>query len=99
MKYMNAKIEEAGLYYIGHFRTAYIKIDLETRGGGACVTIPAANIEKLLDLFADDIEENIEDGFYIHHLKGLPVRLLLDDTGKIIAFGDIFSEEDEMMKL
>ena len=99
MKYENAKIEEAGLYYIGHYRTAYIKIELVTRGGGACVTSPAANVEKLIDLLADDIDKNIEDGFYIHHLKGLPVRMLLDGTGKIVAIGNILSEEDEMMKL
>lgn len=99
MKYENAKIVEAGLYYIGHFRTACIKIELETRGGGACVTIPVAKVEELLDLFADEVDENIEDGFYVHHLKGLPVRMLLDGTGKIIAIGDILSEEDEMLKL
>lgn len=99
MKYMNAKIEEAGLYYVGHHRTAYIEIDLETRGGGARITIPVDRVEELVGMFRNDIQENVEDGFYIEHLKGVPTRLLLDDTGKIIAFGDIFSEEDEMMKL
>jgi hypothetical protein len=99
MKYENAKIVEAGLYYIGHFRTAHIMLDLETRGGGASITIPVDRVEELVDMFENDIRENVEDGFYIEHLKGVPMKLLLDATGKIVAFGDIFSEEDEMMKL
>lgn len=97
MKYENAKIVEVGLYYIGHYRTAHIKIDLETRGGGACVTIPTNKIGEFLSIFEDDID--LEDGFYIHHLKGLPVRMLLDETRKIVAIGNILSEDDEMMKL
>ena len=97
MKYENAKIEEAGLYYIGHYGTVNVKLDLETRGGGASVTIPIDKIEEFLSMFEDDID--LEDGFYIHHLRGFPVRMLLDGTGKITAIGDILSEKDEMLKL
>ena len=58
MKYTNAKITQAGLYYIGHYRTACIRLELKTRGGGATVSVPVAQVGKLLEMFEDEIEAN-----------------------------------------
>lgn len=56
-------------------------------------------LKNFLACLPHDIDENIEDGFYVHHLKGLPVKMLLDETRKIVAIGNILSEKDEMLKL
>ena len=96
---INAKIRKAGLYFNGHFNTYSIRIILDIRGGGAAVEIPVEKTEEFMSMFSDELD--LENGVFVHDLKGVPVVLKTADNrySKIVAIGNILATEDELMNL
>lgn len=96
---INAKIEQAGLHYNGYYKHCSIRIDLITRGGGASIELPVEWTKGLMEMFEDDLD--LENGVFVSDLKGVPVVLKLDGDntyqGRIVAIGNILSNEDEML--
>ena len=93
----NARIQDIGLYYDGHFDRLSIRCVVDGRGWGTSVYIPIAKMKKFVSLFGDSID--LENGIYIHELENAPVKVVLNDENSIVAIGDILSTEDEMVKL
>lgn len=98
---VNARIEQAGLYYNGHYRHYSLRIVLKTRGGGASIELPVDRTEELIEMFEDDLD--LENGVFVGDLKDVPVVLKLDGDneyqGRIVAIGNILASEDEMLYL
>jgi len=98
---VNAKINQAGLYFDGHSGRYCIMVVLETRGGGASIKIPVEKTGELMKAVGDELD--LENGVFVNQLEGVPVVLKLDGDrefqGKIVAIGDILSSEDEMFYL
>ena len=98
---VNAKIEQAGLYFDGHYRRYYIMVVLETRGGGASIKIPVDKTGDFMDVFRGELD--LENGAFVNELEGTPVVLKLksdnEHSGEIVAIGDILASEDELFEL
>lgn len=94
---INAKIEEAGLYFNGHYNRYCVRIVLRTRGGGASIELPVERTEELMSMF--DKELDLENGVFVSDLKDIPVVLKTTDNGKIVGIGDIFSDENDVMDI
>ena len=96
---VNAKIEEIGLYFNGHYNHYCVRIVLEMRGGGGSVEFPVERIEEFMSMF--DNELDTENGVFVQELKGTPVVLKTDGDryGNIVAIGDIMADENELMQL
>ena len=97
MKTENARIQNIGLYYEGHFGNVYVKCVLDGRGWGAQIIIPMEKIRNFMGLFSGSY--NLEDGIFLYELENAPVKVILNDSGEVVAIGDILSTEDEMVKL
>lgn len=96
----NAKIEDIGLYYCGHGNTTYVSIILGGRGWGASVVMPENKVGRFVKMFDDEVD--VENGVFLHELKGKPVRVMFDGKGlssPVIGIGDILSNEDDMIML
>ena len=98
---VNAKIEEAGLYYDGHGRCCSLRIVLRTRGGGASINLPVERTEEFMEMFKEELD--LENGVFVSDLKDVPIVLKTDGkneyAGEIKAIGNILSSEDELMPL
>ena len=98
---VNAKIEEAGLYYNGHYRHCSLRIVLRTRGGGASIELPVDRTEEFMEMFADELD--LQNGVFVSDLKDVPVVLKTDGkneyAGEIKAIGNILASEDALMPL
>ena len=96
---VNAKIEKAGLYYNGHYRSCAIMLELELREGGASLEIPVDLTEEFMEMFKDELD--LENGAFVNDLEGVPVVLKTDGDrfGKIVAIGSILANEDELLDL
>lgn len=98
---INAKIEEVGLYYNGHYRHYSLRIVLRTRGGGASIELPVDRTEEFMEMFEDELD--LENGVFVSDLKDIPVVLKKDGNneyaGEIKAIGNILASEDELMPL
>ena len=94
-KIENARIESVGLYYEGHFDNLYVKCVLDGRGWGAQINIPMSKVKEFVRMFHDTI--NLEDGIFVYELENAPITVMLNDAHEIVAVGDIFATEDEMI--
>ena len=96
---INAKIEQAGLYFNGSYNRYCIRIVFRTRGGGASIELPVERTSELMSMFDDELD--LENGVFVSDLEDIPVVLKLDGNneygGKIVAIGNILSNENEML--
>ena len=96
-KIENARIESVGLYYEGRYNCMYVKCVLDGRGWGAQVNIPMEKMKDFVEMFRESI--TLDDGIFVYELENTPVTVMINDSDKVIAIGDILSTEDEMIKL
>ena len=98
---VNAKIEQVGLYYNGHYRHCSLRLVLRTRCGGASIELPVDKTEEFMEMFKAELD--LENGVFVSNLKDVPVVLKTDGkneyAGEIKAIGNILASEDELMPL
>lgn len=99
MLLVNAKIVKAGLYFNGHYNRCYVRIVLKMRHGAAFIELPIKKTPELMSMFSDELD--LENGVFVSDLKGIPAVLKLDGNneyeGKIVAIGNVLSNENEML--
>lgn len=96
----NAKIEDIGLYYLGHGNMTYIRAVLGGRGWGVAIDIPEKKVGAFINMFKDEVD--VENGLFLHELAGKPVRVMFDGPGlsaSVIGIGDILSNETDMVMI
>ena len=89
---VNARIEEIGYYFVGHYRTGAIRVQLETSKGHCAFDVNPMAVKDFLEA----INAVEEDGQYIHELVGKNVCAWFDgEHGKILQVSDILDEQGE----
>ena len=82
---INEVVDNAGLFYIGHFGCGFIKI----RFNSAEIEIPWNNQNILSSILSTIFEIDSENGIFLDAIKGKYCRLLCDGVGNIIAIQHI----------
>lgn len=90
MSHVIYRINEAGAYATGHFRSLEIKLCLGNPHTCGCLTISQHEVKELLDILGIDWEDGV---FLEKALVGQIVGVSLDENETITAIGDPYDND------
>lgn len=96
----NAIIGDIGLYYIPHYGSMTVQIELYGGDWTQSVDVNLKNMKRFVRTVLEPSNESFdEDGMYIHHLKGTPVKVSVNGespaSNRIVAIGRILADDDD----
>lgn len=93
--HINYRINEAGAYVTGHFRSLEIKLCLGNPHTCGCLAISQHEVKELLDILGIDWEDGV---FLEKALVGQIVSVSLDENEMITAIGDPYGNDVVLLK-